>query len=144
MSASIIAAAIGALTIRGIINKALGETPEAVDTRAGPVLARSTHEPDFITEYLNQQLSLGGNSQTQYTLNYKFFHSPVGQERALFSREVDIVTSLQTAIDALLANRKLGGAKYIALDSLPTFRTVLDASANEFHGAVISLRVTEF
>ncbi len=144
MAPSVVAAAIGALSISGVTNKALGETPEAVDTRAAPVLARSTHEPDFITDYLDQRVTLGGNGVTGYTLNYKFFHSPIGQERTLFKKEVDIVSTLQAVINALLSNRQLGGAKYIALASLPTFRTVLDASAQEFHGAVISLHITEF
>jgi hypothetical protein len=139
-----VADAIGDLTFRGVNNRTLGDTPQAVDERQCPLLARSTHEPDFITDYADQQFTLGGNGRQDYTLNYKYFFAPVGKGRGLFDGEVNSVTHLQTVIAEILRDRRLGGAKYIALASLPSYRTVVDASGKEFHGAVLALRVTEF
>ena len=136
-----VAAAVGGLAVSGVTNKALGTTPQAVDTRECPLLARSTHEPDFITDVVN---CTSGNSRRDYTLNYKYFYAPVGKDRALFATEVENATTLEALLDEMLRNRRLGGAKYIALANMPVFRTVLDASGKEFHGAVIALRVTEY
>jgi hypothetical protein len=139
-----IAAAVGALTIAGVTNKTLGTTPQAVDTRECPCLTRSTHEPAFITDVSFKQLTTQGNTMSVYTLNFKYFFAPVGKDRALFATEIDNVRMFKAVVKEMLRNRKLGGAKYIDVASVPSYQTVFDASGKEFHGAVIALQVTEF
>jgi len=143
MNAHTIAAAIGGLTIPGVQNLELGKT-QAELSRYCPCLARSTVDPQFITDFVDQQITTQGNSFQQYTLNYKFFYAPVGADRNLFVGEVESVTLLERVIAEIIRNRKLGGAKYIALANIPVFQTISDSVQNVYHGAVISVRVSEF
>jgi hypothetical protein len=55
-----------------------------------------------------------------------------------------MVETAQVIADALLAVTRVDGCQHLSLAAMPQFGPVADASAQVFHGAVISLRVVEF
>ncbi len=140
-----VASSIAALTISGVTLMDLDEVPDALDPRGCPILAPSVADPQFLTEWeLPVCLTLMGNMQVAYTLNYKLYQAPVGSDRSLLKLYPAMVATADRVAAALLALTALGGCKHISLAAMPQFGPVSDASGNMFHGAVIALRVTDF
>ena len=139
-----VATAIAALTIPGIRLHDLPDMPQAVDTRQCPLLGPSSHEPEFLTDWVSARISFQGNVQNAYTLNYTLFQSPAGKDRGLFVEYPAMVENAQKVISALQAVAKVDGCKSITLAGMPAFGRVFDASGNQFHGAKIAIRVIEF
>ena len=139
-----VATAIAALEIEGVTVKDLDQIPNTIEDRELPVLAPSSHEPAFLTDWEQEQISLARNRQTSYTLNYKLFQVPAGKERGLMKTYPGMVETAEAVADAFMALTNVPGCKYLTLSAMPQFGPVVDASGKLFHGAVISLRVTEF
>jgi hypothetical protein len=55
-----------------------------------------------------------------------------------------MVATAQTVVDAFNGLSKVDGCQFIQLAGMPQFGPVFDASGQQFHGATLSLRVTEF
>jgi hypothetical protein len=108
-----------------------------------PLLGPSS-DPSFLTDWETRRISLQGNQQNSYTLNYTYFQAPVGQDRSLFAQYPVMVEHVKTIVDALQTLSAVDGCKSIALEDLPRFGPVHDAMGNVFVGATLSLRVIEF
>ena len=139
-----IAAAIADLAIAGVKIHDLDDMPDAIDPRRCPVLGPSANDPSFLTDWESTRVSLGGNRAVAYTLNYKLYQAPVGTERGLFKLYPAMVETAQAIADHFNGITVVSGAQHIKLEALPAFGPVSDASGQVFHGAVFSLRVTEF
>lgn len=139
-----VATAIAALDIEGVTIKDLDEMPQAVDERECPVLGPSSHDPAFLTDWEQTRISVAGNRQMVYTLNYKLFQAPVGKDRGLFKQFPALVDTAQKIADAFNGLTAVTGCKHIRLEAMPAFGPVADASAQLFHGATLAFRVTEF
>jgi hypothetical protein len=139
-----VAAAVAALDIDGVTVFDLDDMPQAVDPRTCPLLAPSASDPAFLTDWETRRLTLQGNVQNSYTLNYTLFQAKVGTDRGLFAQYPAMVATAQTVVDAFNGLSKVDGCKFIQLAGMPQFGPVFDASGQQFHGATLSLRVTEF
>jgi hypothetical protein len=139
-----VAAAIAALDIDGVTIYDLDQMPQAVDERACPVLGPSSHEPAYLTDWQTARISLQGNHTHTYTLNYKLFQAKIGKDRGLFAQYPVMAANAAAVADAFNALVRVDGCKRIELAGMPAFGNITDASGQQFHGATISLRVTEF
>jgi hypothetical protein len=139
-----VAEAIAGLTIDGVTVLDLDEMPETVDPRACPLLGPSAARPSFLTDWEARRLTLQGNAQNSYTLNYTLYQAPVGQDRGLFKQYPTMVANAAAVVEALQAVPRVAGCKSISVGSLPQFGPVFDASGQQFHGATFSLRIVEF
>lgn len=139
-----VAAAVAALDIPGIAVLGLNEMPQALTNRPLPLLAPSSHEPSFLTDWEAVRLTTQGNYRNSYTLNYKLFQASAGKDRGLFTQYPEMVANAQKVVDAFQAIVAVAGCKRIELAAMPQFGPVPDSSGQIYHGAVISLRITEF
>lgn len=139
-----VAAAIAALDFRVVTCLDLDAMPDAVTLRSKPVLAPSSHEPNFLTDWTAKRISTQGNQQNEYTLNYSLFFAPVGKERGLFKLWPEMVECAQTIVGVLQAQAKVDGCKSLTVAGMPQFGPVVDASGVQFHGATLALRIVEF
>jgi hypothetical protein len=139
-----IADAIATLDIPGVHIRRLDQMPEAVDTRELPLLGPSANNPSFLTDWENVRITTAGNRKITYTLNYTLFQAPVGADRGLFKQYPAMVATAETVADAFNRITVVRGTQHIELAAMPAFGPVFDASGQQFHGATISLRVTEF
>lgn len=141
-----VASAIAALTIRGITIHDLSEMKPALTDRDCPMLGPepSTENSSFLTNWTAKRISMQGNQENRYTLNYTLYHAPMGQDRGLFAQYPELVENARKIVEALQALPRVEGCKSIALDGFPTFGRVFDASGQPFHGAHFAIRIVEF
>jgi hypothetical protein len=139
-----VAAAIAALDIDGVTIYDLDQMPQAVDERACPVLGPSSHEPAYLTDWTARRITTQGNYEMSYVLNYKLFQAKIGKDRGLFAQYPVMVDNAAAVLNAFLALTAVNGCKRLEITSLPQFGNIVDASGQQFHGATLSLRVTEF
>jgi hypothetical protein len=147
-----VAAAIAALVVnaqdsagkvRRLTIKDLHEMPASVDERECPLLGPAVDRA-FLTDWESQRISAQGNTRHVYTLNYTLYQAKTGQGRGLFEQYPAMVATAQYLADTLHALTKVNGCQRLELAAMPAFGRVLDASEQAFHGATISLRVTQF
>jgi hypothetical protein len=141
---AVVAAAVAALDIPGLTILDLAHMPPALTNRPLPLLGPSSHEPSFLTEWESRRLTTGGNYHNTYTLNWTLYQAAVSVDRTVFTLYPAMVDSAEKVVNAFLALTRVDGCKHIALAGMPAFGPVHDASGLIYHGAVISLRVTEF
>lgn len=139
-----VAASIAALTVPGITILDLDEMPASLVGRPLPLLGPSAVNPTFLTDWETRRLTLQGNAQNSYTLNYTLYQVPVGSDRGLFAQYPVMVANAAKVVEAIQALPRVDGCKHIALAGMPQFGPVFDASGQQFHGATFALRVTEF
>lgn len=139
-----VAAAVAALTIRGITILGLDEMKPALSERDCPVLGPSTNSPSFLTDWETRRISTQGNQRNSYTLNYTLYQAPVGADRGLFRQWPEMVENARKVVEALQAVPRVDGCKSLTLAGMPAFGAVFDASGQQFHGATFALRVVEF
>lgn len=139
-----VATALAALTIPGIMIYDLDQMPVSVSERDCPLLGPSANDPPFLTDWDAQRVTFQGNQRNAYTLNYKLFHAPIGADRGLFAQYPNMVENARKIAESLQALPRVDGCKSIALQGMPQFGPVVDASGKQFHGAVFALRVVEF
>jgi hypothetical protein len=149
LSASTVAASIAALSISGVSIADLDEVSDTVDPRACPRLEPSLVAPDFWTDYSQSEDAFGSGTDSlktiTYLLNYKYYHAPVGEGRFLRAHFQAMVEKVEAIFDVLHANDSITGAIDLRPAALPSLGGgVFDPAGRQFHGCVITLRVTEF
>lgn len=144
MRMATVASAVAALTIQGITILDLNEMKPALTDRDCPLLGPSSNNPSFLTDWQARRISMQGNQQNSYTLNYALYQASVGADRGLFTQYPAMVENARRIVEALQALPRVEGCKSIALLGMPQFGQVFDASGQQFHGAVFALRVIEF
>ena len=138
-----VAAAIAALDIDGVTVYDLSAMPQAVDERALPALGPSVDRA-FLSDWTGRRITTQGNVEMTYTLNYTLYQAKIGKGRGLFEQYPVMVATAQAIADRFNSLSRVDGCKRLELAAYPAFGKVMDASGQEFHGAIISLRVTEF
>lgn len=139
-----VATAIASLTLSGITILDLDAMPQAVMERACPLLGPSSHDPAFLTDWSARRLTLQGNQENRYTLNYILFQAPVGADRGLFKQYPAMVENARRVVEVFQALPRVDGCKSLTLAGMPNVGPVHDASGQTFHGALFALRVVEF
>lgn len=139
-----VATAVAALTIQGITILDLDQMKPALSANDCPMFGPSANDPSFLTDWEARRISLQGNWHNSYTLNYKLFQAPIGQDRGLFKQYPDMVENARRIVEAFQGLARVDGCKSITLAAMPQFGPVVDASGQQFHGAQIALRVVEF
>lgn len=140
-----VAAAVAALDYDGVTCYGLNTMPQSVELRGDvPVFGPSASDPSFLTDWESRVITLQGNRQNTYTLNFTLFQAQAAKGRGLFETYPDMVESAARVVNRLQSVTKVDGCKHIAIAGMPQFGQVFDASGKQFHGATISLRVTEF
>lgn len=138
-----VARAIAAMTIDGVTVAELEEMPLSATSRDLPLLAPAVDRA-FLSDWVSRRISAQGNVAMAYTLNYTFYYAPFGQGRGLADIYPSLIAAVQTVVDAFNAVTRVNGCKRLELAGLPQVGLVRDASENQFHGALLALRVTEF
>lgn len=141
-----VARAIAALDIQGVKTHDLKDMKAALTDRDCPLLGPdpSSENASFLTNWTSKRISLEGNQDNRYVLNYTLYQAPLGQDRGLFAQYPEMVENARKIVEALQALPRVEGCKSIALDGMPTFGKVFDASGQPFHGAHFALKIVEF
>lgn len=141
-----VASAIAALDIQGIGIHDLKDMKPALTARDCPLLGPdpSTESASFLTGWMSRRISMQGNQDNRYVLNYTLYQAPMGQDRGLFAQYPEMVENARRIVEALQALPRIEGCKSIALEGMPTFGRVFDASGQPFHGAHFAIRIVEF
>ena len=139
-----VAAAVAAMTVPGITILDLDEMKQAVTDRDCPLFGPSANDPSYLTDWDTVRISMQGNRANNYNLNYTYFHAAVGSDRGLFKQWPEMMENVRKLAEAIAALPRVDGCKSIALNEMPRFGLVNDASGNPFHGAVFQLYVMEF
>lgn len=140
-----VANSIAALSVSGVVIKDIDEVPQVIDSRT-VTLAPLTA---YITNFVMERDSFGGGSSAKmtvtYTLNYRLYHSPVGDGRTnIFSGFADLVAKVSAVWDAVLAiDVFVGAIDIIPVGvSQPGYVDAPDGSL--WIGCDLSFRVAEF
>lgn len=139
-----IANSISAITITGVTVKTLAKIP--VDGIAEcPFFAP---RPDnFITGISLTRESFGGSGAEKmnlvYTMHWQYYHAPIGTLLS-FQDYADMLENIEVILETLANNDAPSGAIDMLIQDIPTIAQVADAAGNYYHGAVISLKITEF
>jgi hypothetical protein len=145
ISATTVATSIAALSVAGVTLKDLTAIPENVEARDCPIIFP---KPDgFMTNLTIQIDSFGSSSGKKtafYDLNYTYCHSPLAAGRGLFDVYQDMVNKCTVFIDAVIANDALAGSIDAHVKGVAEFGPVVDPAGTAFHGATITIGITEF
>lgn len=139
-----VAAAIANLGVVGITILDLDKMKQALTDRDCPLLGPSANNPSFLTDWQARRISMQGNQENRYTLNYTLYQAQVGADRGLFAQYPVMIENARKIVEALQALPRVAGCKSITLAGMPSFGQVFDASGQQFHGATFALRVIEF
>lgn len=119
------------------------ELPQGLTNRPLPLLAPAVDRA-FLSDWTATRITTAGNHQNAYTLNYAFYQAPFAKGRGAFEPFQDTVENVEAVLSAIQALPRVAGCKRIEVAGVPQVGLVRDASDQQFHGAIISLRVTEF
>jgi len=140
-----LADSIAGLSVTGVTIKDLDEIIESVQARQCPVLYPN---PDgFMSGLTLERAAMGSGTSSvwdvEYSISYKYLHSPIGASRGLFDVYKDMVTKVAAIIDKILVSDSLTGAVDLTLEEITQFGAVSDPVGNMFHGCEIIFGVLE-
>jgi hypothetical protein len=139
-----VAAAVAALDIPGVAIQDVNEMAQGLTGRTLPLLTPGVAEGPFLSDWEPRRISLEGNYQNSYTLNYTLYYAPAGKDRGLFALYPGMVAAVEKVINAFQRLTHVTGCKSITLERIPQMGQIRDVSDQKYHGAVLSLRVIEF
>lgn len=145
LQTSVIATSIAGLSVAGVTIKDLTSIPAGLDPRDCPAIFP---RPDGFMSNLTIQIDSFGSSSGKktafYDLNYTYCHSPLAAGRGLFDVYQDMVNKCTAFIDAVIANDALAGSIDAQVKGVAEFGPVVDPAGTAFHGATITIGITEF
>ena len=102
---------------------------------------------NFISDILFTRASFGSGGDEkmnlEYTMNYQYFHAPIGQVLT-FQSYADLLDNIAYILEQIADNDAPEGAIDVRIMNIPHVGGITDSKGQEYHGADISLRVTEF
>mgnify|MGYP000848987976 FL=1 len=136
---------IAAISISGVTVKSMSQLKDGWDAYDCPLLCPLPNE--FVSAPSVVPVNMGSGTSRKidfsYTLNYRYFHAPVGTGD-ITDTWAALVTKAFVIFDAILANDAISGLIDLNLSSISNFGTVNDGANNVYHGFDISFRVLEF
>jgi hypothetical protein len=138
---STITAAIAGLTISGVTvldTNALRDAMVDIDL---PCLAPRPYS--FVNLQPVERDTFGAAAVARktvlFSLNYRYFHAPVGQGLGEYETFPGFLTNLFALADALIAADALGGTVDMNLASMPDLGVVQDGANTNFWGADVEI-----
>lgn len=139
-----IADSISQISVSGVTVRDIDNIPENAADYC-PVFFPA---PDgFIGDVTFTPQSFGSDSlrkmDLEYSLRYRFLYAPLGSGSFL-SNYAGMLEKLELILEAILGNSSPTGAVDMELESLIVDAMTDPAGALQYHGAEITLRITEF
>jgi hypothetical protein len=136
-----VADSIAALTIPGVTVQTSGAVTISNYRNTGALAPR---QEQFVTDLSISVDSVDKQRLTlTYTLNYQYYHAPVGSERNDYKHFPGLLANVAAILSALLSNNTVAGA----LDIFPTVAApdiVYDPAGSPFYGCSLAVKVMQF
>lgn len=104
--------------------------------------------PDnFISNIQHSRMAFGSGGaepmNLTYTMTWQYFHAPVGQ-LLTFQKYSEMLENLAYILEQMADNDSTEGAVDVTILGIPSIAQLMDVKGNLYHGAEISLQITEF
>jgi hypothetical protein len=133
--------AIEGLTISGVT---VCDIDEITTSRMGGKGILSPRPDNFVTGLSFTRDEISGQLQTvRYTLNYAYYHLPIGSVLN-FNEYSTMITNIVAIAAALAEDHTITGSLDTNGVTVSDIGMILDPAGNAFHGCIISLEITQF
>jgi hypothetical protein len=136
-----VADSISKMSISGVTVK---DIDQITASRMGQAAMLAPRPDNFVTNIQVARDELTGQKLTlKYTLNYTYYHCPVGSTLN-FADYANLITNVAAILAVMVAPTPLAGSLDTEAPTVFEIGPVLDPAGNAFHGCQISLTISQF